>query len=132
VELFEKLAAAVAEQDDPGLKPGPLPPSTRSSLSGFVSQSSVAVPGGIAHVGGEVVSSLEALQRTPFWTSEKAVVILTSNRRLWLESSSDASLTLRPPHGATLGIDLVKGHFITDEIRRNGSRQQAAAGLVVG
>jgi len=118
VELFEKLASAVAEQDDPGLTPGPLPPSSRSSLSGFVSQSSVAVPGGIAHVGGEVVSSLEALQRTPFWTSHKAVVILTGNRQVWLEATSDTSLTLRPPHGATLGIDLVKGRFLADTLRR--------------
>src|SRR5262249_43095025 len=123
VELFEKLASAVAEREDPGLKPGPLPPTSRSSLSGFVSQSSVAVPGGIAHVGGEVVSSLEALQRTPFWTSDKAVVILTSNRRVWLECSSNPSLTLRPPHGATLGIDLVKGQFVTDEMRRNASNR---------
>jgi len=120
VELFERLASAVAEQEDPGLKIGALPPSSRSSLSGFVSQSSIAVPGGIAHVGGEVVSSLEALQRTPFWTSDKAVAILTGNRRIWLEASSNPSLTLRPPHGAALGVDLVKGHFVTDEPRRGG------------
>jgi uncharacterized protein YjbI with pentapeptide repeats len=118
VELFERLASIVAEKDDPGLKPGPLPPSNRSSLSGFVSQSSVAVPGGIAHVGGEVVSSLEALQRTPFWTSEKAVVILTGNRRVWMETCSNPQLTLRPPHGSTLGVDLVRGQFLTDELRR--------------
>jgi len=121
VELFERLAAAVAERDDPGLTPGPLPPSSKSSLSGFVSQSSIAVPGGIAHVGGEVVSSLEALQRTPFWTSEKAVVILTGNRRVWLEAASGQSLTLRPPHGAAIGVDLVKGHFLTEDLRRNQS-----------
>jgi uncharacterized protein YjbI with pentapeptide repeats len=118
VELFEKIASAVAERQDPGLKPGALPPSTRSPLSGFVSQSSVAVPGGIAHVGGEVLSSLEALQRTPFWISEKAVVILTGNRSIWLEASSSSSLTLRPPHGAMLGVDLVRGHFVTEGLRR--------------
>jgi uncharacterized protein YjbI with pentapeptide repeats len=121
VELFERLATVVAENEDPGLVPGHLPPANRSSLSGFVSQSSVAVPGGIAHVGGEVVSSLEALQRTPFWTSEKALVVLTANRRLWLESCSQPDLTLRPPHGATIGIDLVRGQFVTDELRRGDS-----------
>jgi hypothetical protein len=61
----------------------------------------------------------EALQSTPFWASEKAFVILTGNRRIWLEAASSESLTLRPPHGANTGIDLIRGRFVTDEQRRN-------------
>ena len=61
----------------------------------------------------------ESLQETTFWSSDKAVLILTGNRQIWLESSSNPSLTLRPPHGSTVGVDLVRGHFITDEHRRS-------------
>ena len=37
---------------------------------------------------------------------------------IWLEATSNPALTLRPPHGSAVGIDLVRGHFIADD-RRN-------------
>lgn len=61
----------------------------------------------------------ESLHDTTFWSSDKAVLILTGNRQIWLEASSNPSLTLRPPHGSTVGVDLVRGHFVTDEQRRS-------------
>jgi hypothetical protein len=47
------------------------------------------------------------------------VLILTGNRQIWLEATSNPSLTLRPPHGSAVGVDLVRGHFVTDEVRRS-------------
>jgi hypothetical protein len=63
------------------------------------------------------VSRSESLRNTPFWSAEKAIAILTGNRQVWLEVSSSESLTLRPPHGAAMGIDIVGGRFITEDIR---------------
>jgi hypothetical protein len=68
---------------------------------------------------GELAARVEALQETDFWTSEKAVLILTGNRQIWLEATSNPSLTLRPPHGSALGVDLVHGRFISDKDRRS-------------
>jgi hypothetical protein len=66
-----------------------------------------------------LAARVEALQETDFWTSDKAVLILTGNRQIWLEATSNPSLTLRPPHGSAVGVDLVRGRFITEEARRN-------------
>jgi hypothetical protein len=43
---------------------------------------------------------------------------LTGNRQVYLEASSNDSLTLRPPHNSTAGFDLIRGHFVSDELRR--------------
>jgi uncharacterized protein YjbI with pentapeptide repeats len=112
LELFEKLGAAVADSNgvsksaalafDPGGEQKVNP----SSSSIFT----------LPHTA---VSRAEALQRSPYWTSDKAFVILTGNRHIWMEACSNASLTLRPPHGSAAGIDLVRGQFITDDLRRN-------------
>ena len=65
-----------------------------------------------------LATSVDALQRTPFWTSDKAILVMTGNRQVWLEATSNPSLTLRPPHGSVLGVDLVRGHFVTEELWR--------------
>lgn len=62
-------------------------------------------------------SHAESLQQTDFWNREKAVVIISGNHRIWLESASSESLTLRPPHGPAMGLDLIRGRFVTDERR---------------
>jgi hypothetical protein len=62
-------------------------------------------------------SRIESLQRTAWWSAEKAIAILTCHRQVWLEVSSSESLTLRPPHGAAMGIDIVGGRFITEDSR---------------
>jgi hypothetical protein len=68
-------------------------------------------------------SHAEAMQSTEFWTSEKAIVILTGDRRIWLEAASSESLTLRPPPGSLMGVDLIRGRFVTEEIRRQQQQQ---------
>ena len=65
-----------------------------------------------------IAPRLEKLEGKNFWDRAKAVVILSGNRRIWLEASSSESLTLRPPHGVVAGLDLIRGRFATDETRR--------------
>lgn len=112
LELFEKLAAAVAERSDLG--PGVSAPRLDSS-----SQTPSAWTGGLYQALSQLGAGVEVLQQTTFWASDKAVVILTGNRQIWLEATSNPSLTLRPPHGSAVGVDLVRGHFVTDELRRS-------------
>jgi uncharacterized protein YjbI with pentapeptide repeats len=123
LELFEKLAAAVAHRDERNLSLGdPITISPFASV-GLATESSMTHAAGN---GQPSLSRVEALQRTAFWTSEKAVLVLTGHRQVWLEATSNPSLTLRPPHGSALGVDLIRGHFITEDLRRNktvGSRQ---------
>jgi hypothetical protein len=117
LELFEKLATAVAEQgSNGGLKDssGPLDLPSRQPIGSAFDLEDL--------LGRMGAPGSEALQRTPFWTSEKAFVILTGGRRIWLEAASSESLTLRPPHGATVGIDLIRGRFVTDEHRRDQTK----------
>jgi hypothetical protein len=66
----------------------------------------------------QIGTHTEAMQSTDFWSSEKAIVILTGDRRIWLEAASSESLTLRPPPGSLMGVDLIRGRFVTEEIRR--------------
>jgi uncharacterized protein YjbI with pentapeptide repeats len=68
-------------------------------------------------------SHAEAMQATDFWSAEKAIVILTGDRRVWLEAASGESLTIRPPHGSNVGIDLIRGRFVTEESRRQQQKQ---------
>jgi uncharacterized protein YjbI with pentapeptide repeats len=125
VELFEKLAAAVAEHPERDSKPGKLS-SPPSSLFSLTAQATMSQPNGSSHPLNQVAACASALEHTTFWTSDKAIVILNGNRQIWLEATSDPSLTLRPPHGSTVGIDLVRGRFVVDDHRRNkaaGSKQ---------
>jgi hypothetical protein len=112
LELFEQLATAVAENSDRGT--GANAPSYE--LATLDSSSRLD---GLEHALRELAGRIEALHETAFWTSDKAVLILTGDRQIWLEATSNPSLTLRPPHGSAVGVDLVRGHFITDELRRS-------------
>ena len=112
MELFEQLATAVTEGAEHGNDNGSQSPE-------FLAQS--LPPRGIEL--DEALSQLalrcEWLEETTFWSSDKAVLILTGNRQIWIEATSNPSLTLRPPHGSAVGVDLVRGHFVTDELRRS-------------
>ncbi|MBI3651286.1 MAG: pentapeptide repeat-containing protein [Acidobacteria bacterium] len=59
-------------------------------------------------------SHADTLQKTAFWNSEKGFAILTGTRQVYLQAVSNESLTLRPPHNATAGLDLIRGHFVKD------------------
>ena len=113
LELFEQLATAVSERGER---------TVGASSDPYGSQRS-AEPRheGLEQALSKLASNVEALHHTPFWTSDKAVLILTGNRQIWLESTSNPSLTLRPPHGSAVGVDLIRGHFVTDEVRRSRS-----------
>src|SRR5262245_14141924 len=112
LELFEQLAAAVAEKNEQGFDASIL---TSDLDLPMLSER----PGGMNQALSQLAARAESLQNTSFWTSEKAVLILSGNRQIWLEATSNPSLTLRPPHGSALGVDLVRGHFVTDELRGN-------------
>ena len=112
IELFEQLGTAVAERSERALG--------ASALSyEFATQSSSTRHDGLDQALSQLAGRVEALHQTAFWTSDKAVLILTGNRQIWLEATSNPSLTLRPPHGSAVGVDLVRGHFVTDEVRRS-------------
>ena len=117
LELFERLAAAVADRND--REPSPTSRGNSAPLFDPSSQTSLAASSEFNHPLQQLASRVELLQRTTFWSSDKAVLVLTGHRQIWLEATSNPTLTLRPPHGATLGIDLIRGHFITDDLRRN-------------
>jgi uncharacterized protein YjbI with pentapeptide repeats len=119
VELFEKLAAAVADRSNNDFRPGNAAAPASSSIFSFAAQSAMSQPSNVGQVLDQMESRIAALQRSSFWTSEKAVLILTGHRQIWLEATSNNSLTLRPPHGSAVGVDLIRGHFVTDELRRN-------------
>jgi uncharacterized protein YjbI with pentapeptide repeats len=113
IELIERLVPAVTEQGERGrvskeLVPAPL----LKLLDRETTDSSLNLEDPL---GLRITAHIEALQNTVFWTSEKAIAILSHDRRIWLESASSDSLTLRPPHGSTVGLDLVRGHFITQK-----------------
>lgn len=112
LELFEQLATAVAERSERAL--GASAPSYE-----FAGQSFSTRHDGLDQALSQLAGKVEALHQTAFWTSDKAVLILTGNRQIWLEATSNPSLTLRPPHGSAVGVDLVRGHFVTDEVRRS-------------
>jgi uncharacterized protein YjbI with pentapeptide repeats len=112
LELFEQLAAVVAEKNQQGIGPSKSP-------SGPLNLSER--PDGLDQALSQLAARVEALQHTPFWTSDKAVVILTGDRRVWLEAASTPNLSLRVPHGAVVGVDLVRGRFVTDEFDRHNA-----------
>jgi uncharacterized protein YjbI with pentapeptide repeats len=118
VELFEKLAAAVIEHPEKDVRQGrttaPLP-----SLFSLEAQAKMGQSNGSGNPLNQIAACVAALESTPFWTSDKAIVVLNGNRQIWLEATSNPSLTLRPPHGSSVGIDLVRGRFVLDDHRRN-------------
>jgi uncharacterized protein YjbI with pentapeptide repeats len=117
VELFEQLATAVSERADHDFDPGKTAPAS-PSLFGIAAQATMGQSNGSSHPLSQVASRVEALEQTPFWASDKAIVVLTGNKHIWLEAASNPSLTLRPPHGSAVGVDLVRGRFVVDEHRR--------------
>jgi hypothetical protein len=112
VELVEQLATVVAERTERAF--GASAPSYE-----FATPAGSSWGDGLDQALSHLAAGVEALRQTPFWTSDKAVLILTGNRQIWLEATSNTSLTLRPPHGSAVGVDLVRGHFVTDEVRRS-------------
>jgi hypothetical protein len=119
VELFERLASAVADRTNNDFKQGNTAATTSTPFLGFAAQAAISQPTGVGYASDQIESRVAALQRSPFWASEKAVLIMTGHRQIWLEATSNPSLTLRPPHGSAVGVDLIRGHFVTDELRRN-------------
>jgi len=111
LELFEQLATAVSEHGHRVLGENP--------SDDYASQSSSPSHDGLDQALKSLARKVEALHQTAFWTSDKAVLILTGNRQIWLEATSNPSMTLRPPHGSSVGVDLVRGHFVTDAVRRS-------------
>jgi len=118
LELFEQLATAVAERSERVVGANPLP-FDFATQPGDLAHTAPARPEGLDRALSQLAGSVEALHESAFWTSDKAVLILTGNRQIWLEATSNPSLTLRPPHGSAVGVDLVRGHFVTDEVRRS-------------
>jgi hypothetical protein len=113
LELFEQLAAAVAEKDCGA--------DSSTVSSDYTARLSADRFDELDHPLIQLATKVESLQQSAFWNSDKAVVILSGNRQIWLEATSNPALTLRPPHGSAVGIDLVRGHFVTDELRRSTS-----------
>lgn len=95
LELFEKLATAVAGENGPGKASAP-------AMAG------AGVPAREGRAGFDYSS------RTDLGEREKAFVILTARREVWLEAASSEDLTLRPPRGSVGGLDVVRGRFILD------------------
>lgn len=107
LELFEKLGEVVAAKNlrASGSQSG-------GDTSSFSYDSSYRITPTSSDGGYSSTSRLEALQKTPFWKSEKAFAILTARRQIWLEASSSNALTLRPPRGSVAGLDVVRGRFV--------------------
>jgi len=129
LELFEKLGAKVPANGAGGYQEAGMPVATLQDGSAAICiadavVSTQAAPATIDREGGSSLhpgrmersrpasARLETLQRTYFWQCEKAFAILTGDRRVWFEATSNDQLTLRPPHGIITGIDLIRGHFI--------------------
>lgn len=67
----------------------------------------------------------DKLEGSEFWNADKAFAILTATREIWVESSSNDALTLRPPRGSVTGMDLVRGHFIPIGPRQSPHRKHS-------
>lgn len=112
LELFEQLATAAAERNERA-------PLAHAVSADFAAHQPSSRHDGMDQALSQLAAMVDALHQTAFWTSDKAVLILTGNRQIWLEATSNPALTLRPPHGSAVGVDLVRGHFVTDELRRS-------------
>lgn len=120
LELYEKVGAAVASYGGRNGNSGgdswsPLSVPTLPSDRTRKQPSTLQFP-----LGHTTVARVEELQRTPFWTSEKAVAVLTGSRQIWIEAMSNPGLTLRAPHGSAVGIDLIRGCFSTERRKKQG------------
>ena len=126
LELFEKLGATIpnglAGFDEAGVPVGVLQDGTQAlcvsegrlpSQAGHQSIDLESPPTLRSKTLNRNRSRTEALQRTDFWRCEKAFAILTGDRQVWFEATSNDQLTLRPPHGITSGIDIIRGHFVS-------------------
>jgi uncharacterized protein YjbI with pentapeptide repeats len=119
VDLFEKLATVLA-QNAHGLNPPADSPSMAAEQSSIDQSDAVDVTGIDddpleIEIRGEPQPfpvGTQKLEGTDFWDADKAFAILSANREIWLESSSDETLTLRPPRGSVTGLDLVRGRFV--------------------
>ena len=123
LELFDKLASVVGGDGQHDVHRRELAAGMAAlALDSIQEDSNDSYQGRPTRVSQVVNSASEArievLERTGFWRAEKAIAILTGTRQIWLEAASTESLTLRPPHGAALGIDIVSGRFVTEESRR--------------
>ena len=112
IELFEQLATAVSERSDRVLEGGGLSSDCATQPASFRND-------GLDEALSRLAGKVEAFHQTTFWTCDKAVLILTGNRQVWLEATSNPSLTLRAPHGSAVGVDLVRGRFMTAALRRS-------------
>lgn len=54
----------------------------------------------------------EALERTDFWKREKGFVILTADRKIFLEAVSSESLALLPPRSTIASFKILNGRFV--------------------
>lgn len=95
IELFEKLASAVAAESTSGIP------------------AAASIPAAHDPTFHEATRS-EVIHGAEFRDREKAFVILTGRREIWLEAASGESLTLRPPRGAVGGLDVIRGRFVLD------------------
>jgi uncharacterized protein YjbI with pentapeptide repeats len=115
VELFKKLATVISENNEQQAEAMAASSSGPSSM-----EQPVLSPLELRPI---LNSAVESLQNNPFWNCEKAFAIFSADRRIWFEAVSTDSLTLRPPHGSAVGVDLIRGRFIADPGRnRNGSK----------
>jgi uncharacterized protein YjbI with pentapeptide repeats len=122
LELREKLDMVIAERGEEIVSARSFS-SNGSSVYGFADIDSIEVVGIDEALSLDdpldlkSVSHGESLQRTDFLGREKALAIISGNQRIWLEAASSESLTLRPPHGPAMGLDLIRGRFVTDDRR---------------
>jgi uncharacterized protein YjbI with pentapeptide repeats len=118
-ELFQKLGVALADLNESHFSP--LDNESLATASRF--ESELEVPrirtGSLEMHPTRTVTAAERLQATSFWSCEKAFLVLTGNRQAWLEATSNPLLTVRPPHGTPIGVDLIRGHFVIDDRRKN-------------
>jgi uncharacterized protein YjbI with pentapeptide repeats len=111
LELFQKLAAIVDDERH-GFKTS----SAENELELNLASLNLPLVGGsegerkkARRTSLAYTARIEALQRAGFWNSEKAIVVLNSNKQIWFEAASSDSLTLRSPH--LTGFDLIQGRF---------------------
>ena len=110
-ELFEKLSEALADLNESSL------------VTPALSASEADVPrirtGSLESAPTRIVRAIATLKASSFSSSEKSFLILTGNRQPWLEATSNPALTIRPPHGVAIGVDLIRGHFVIEDRRKN-------------
>jgi uncharacterized protein YjbI with pentapeptide repeats len=117
--LFESLAAKVSTGAPDN---GSSDAEPDRSIGGGLPPGSGSIHGRAVSAVTEVGLDVEVLQRSAFWTSDKAIAILTENRQIWIEVASGKSVTIRPPHGVIAGIPVVRGKLAMERTRRRPTR----------